>query len=201
VFEEIDDLVEFDPRDVPPHIRSLCEACVEYVERSTGVVLDYTPETLPLLDHYLDEVREAKTDVQTLVASAAGAYFGELVRRIFNARWHAPALELDAWRIEFTHCFLHFNPVGMAREAIESATLGEGFGFQVNAEDLEALQAGLSVFGEIPEDEYYRLATRMEAVGPIVDRLLASALARDEGDVEYGPEIYRHALEESGAAS
>src|SRR5687767_15165113 len=38
----------------PPAIQDLADACIRYVERAVGVRLDYTLETLPLLDHYLE---------------------------------------------------------------------------------------------------------------------------------------------------
>ena len=72
---------DFDPAEVPEHVVVLCLACAQYVHAATGVALDFTPDTLPLLDHYLQGVRGAKDDVKELVATAAGAYFGELVRR------------------------------------------------------------------------------------------------------------------------
>src|SRR5688572_23563251 len=40
----------------PEPIRELCDACIAYVTRALAVELDYTPDTLPILDHYLREV-------------------------------------------------------------------------------------------------------------------------------------------------
>ena len=66
----------------PEAVRELAEACVGYVLGAVGVPLDYTPDTLPLLDHYLRTVPEnAAGEVLALIAPAAGAYFGEVVRR------------------------------------------------------------------------------------------------------------------------
>jgi len=43
-----------DTRTPPPGaVHELAERAVDFVRRSLGLVLDYTPETLPLLDHYL----------------------------------------------------------------------------------------------------------------------------------------------------
>ncbi len=192
------EIPEFDPAEVPDHVRDLCLACVQYVQTATGVALDFTPDTLPVLDHYLRTVRDAKDDVRGLVSAAAGAYFGEVTRRMYGARWHAPEGEPDAWRLEFTQCFLHFNPVGFAREAIEGRDVGDGHGFGVNADDVPALEAGLAVYEDVPEDEYYLLSTRLEVLGPVVDRLLAAALARDEANLAYGPDVYRQALDDDG---
>ena len=78
------------PADAPLPIQDLANACVRFVERSVGIALDYTPETLPILDHYLRGVRATSRDeITNLVAPAAGAYFGEVVRRQLGpAQWH-----------------------------------------------------------------------------------------------------------------
>lgn len=197
----LDDLAS---SDMPDHVRELCLGCVQYVQRATGVTLDLTPETLPLLDHYLDQVRAAKADVKDLVAPAAGAYFGELVRGLYPARWHAPEGDLGGWRLEFERCFLHFNPVAFAREAIdrEDSTEG-GAGFGVASDDVDTLRAALEVFGDVDRDDYYRLTTRLEVLGPLVDRLTANALARDEASLDFNHDLYRRVLDEepTGPAS
>ncbi len=195
------DLPDFDPAEVPEHIKSFCLACVQYVQRATGVMLDFTPDTLPLLDHYLVGVRDAKADVKGLVATTAGAYFGEVVRRIYPSRWHAPEGEPDSWRVEFSRCFLHFNPVGFGREAIEGRDVGDGHGFGVSALDVPALEAGLATYGEVAAEDYYRLATRFEVLAPVVDRLLAAVLARENGPLDLGAEVYRKALDDDEPTS
>lgn len=190
----VSDVFAFD--ETPDRVRELSLGCVQYVQRATGVVLDFSSETLPVLDYYLQGLRGEKPAVRALLAPAAGAYFGELVRRIFAARWHAPREEYDRWRVEFSQCFLHFNPVAMAHEAIDGAELVEGgSGFGVNAQDLPLLKAALDTFGAISEDDYFRLATRLEALESIVDRLLASAAQRGESKVALGPDFYRMSLD------
>jgi hypothetical protein len=189
------DLPDFDPAEVPEHIKTFCLACVQYVHTATGVALDFTPDTLPLLDHYLQGVRDAKADVKGLVSTTAGAYFGEVVRRIYPSRWHAPEGEPESWRIEFARCFLHFNPVAFAREGVEGADVGEGHGFGVNGNDIPALEAGLAAYGDVPAEDYYLLSTRFEVLAPVVDRLLANALARDESTLDYNGAVYRQALD------
>ena len=54
------------------------------MEAAVGVRLDFEPETLPVLDHYVATRRAELTDkpeTMGLVARAVGAYFGEVVRR------------------------------------------------------------------------------------------------------------------------
>ena len=58
----------------PDEVRDLAEACIRFVREALGLELDYTPETLPVLDHYLKErAVKAQPEVQELIAPAAGA--------------------------------------------------------------------------------------------------------------------------------
>jgi hypothetical protein len=184
----------------PEHVRQLSEACVRYVQKATGVVLDYQAETLPVLDHYLSQVPRVDDSMRTLVAPAAGAYFGEVVRAAFPCRWNAPADDYGAWRIEFENVFLHFNPVAFAHEALVGDEVVEGgSGFGVLGEDLEAVRAGLEALGTIGEDDYFRLSTRYEVLATVVDRLAGQALAESgEGEivVRFDASAYRAALGE-----
>src|SRR5262249_46544401 len=88
--------------DPPALAVELAEACVRFVEAALGVRLDFSAETLPLLDHYVASRREelvAKPETIGLVARAAGAYFGELVRRQFHSFWHAPTDDPSSWEL------------------------------------------------------------------------------------------------------
>jgi hypothetical protein len=185
--------------DAPSQVQNLAGQCVRFVEKATKVVLDYTPDTLPLLDHYLRQVPHQGDEVRALVAAAAGAYFGEVVRRVFPCRWHAPDDDYGAWRIEFEHVFLHFNPVAFAHEAITGKeVVSGGAGFGVLDQDLEVVRAGLEALGTIGEDDYFRLATRFEVLNTVVDRLTGHSMSEEEGvSVRFDRESYRVALGES----
>src|SRR5687768_13502479 len=45
--------IEPPPAPPPAVIAELSAACVRFVQAAVGVSLDFRPETLPLLDHYL----------------------------------------------------------------------------------------------------------------------------------------------------
>src|SRR5262245_1038843 len=87
----------------PPEVADLADASVRYVNDALGLRRDCPPETLPILDHYVRERgRGAKDEVGALIAPAAGAYFGEVVRRVLpGARWHCPPGDHRRWRLEF----------------------------------------------------------------------------------------------------
>lgn len=181
----------------PETIRTLAEGCVRFVKQAVGVEPDGTPDTLPIVDHYLAGAEGAgKEEVLGLVASSAGAYFGEVVRRATGARWHLGDLEdPSTWRLEMEHVFLSFNPVGMAREAI----LGdEQDGWNAHLEVLEhdrrVIAQALENVGGVSEDDYFRLAVRWEVVEQALAVLEAAAQARGEEDKRYGRDAYARVL-------
>ncbi len=154
-----DDLDTIAP--APENIAELADACVRFVERATGLTLDYTPETLPFLDHWVSGMKEKPVhEILSLVAPTAGAYFGEVVRRAqAHVRWRANGDDFQRWRLEYETCFLHFNPIGVAVEAI---TLREADGwsshFQMLDEDADAVSESLAATGSVRADDCNHLA-------------------------------------------
>lgn len=189
--------------DVPETIRTLAEGCTRFVQQALGITLDGTPETLPILDHYLERARDdearGRDEVLGLVATSAGAYLGEVVRRALpHARWHLgdPA-DASTWRLELDHVFLAFNPVGMAREAIvEGEEEGWNAHLEVLANDRELLAQSLERVGGVSDEDYWRLAVRWEVIEQAVAVLEGAALARGEEARRWGPDIYARALDE-----
>jgi hypothetical protein len=107
----------------PRAVEDLAEACVRFVERAVGFKLDYAAETLPVLDHYIAEARTAarqKPETIPLVAQAAGAYLGEVVRRKFGGFWR---LEEESnprsFRVELEPVFLVLRPIELVTRALE----------------------------------------------------------------------------------
>lgn len=182
--------------EAPPHVRELVKACEDYVKRTIGTPLDGTSDTLPLLDHYLQnvDVKEPGPVVE-LVVSAAGAYFGEVVRHRFPSRWFAPVGEPFRWRIEFEAVFLHFNPIAVAFEAITRKDSGLGASY----ETLDADQAHLQVvFDSLPPvrlEDFYRLGVRLEVLDRVVAELTALALSRDDKN-EWSAAEYRAIIDQ-----
>lgn len=180
----------------PAHIRALCAACEEHVRRSVGTPLDGTAETLPLLDHYLRRLDDGSPGaVHELAMSAAGAYFGEIVRRRFDCRWHAPEGEPHRWRIEFATIFLHFNPAAIAYEAIVRRGSGLGASFETFEEDQEALRALLATQPPVRKGDFYTLGLRLEVLERVVSELTLLARARGDRE-EWTAQDYRAAAEE-----
>lgn len=180
------------PDDLPEHLRELVYGCVQFVYGATGIALDLTPETLPLLDHYLAGARDDRGAIADLVAQSAGAYFGELVRRMYPARWSAPPGEPERWRVELARCFVWFNPVDLALEAMGLEADGA---FHVDANERDALARALSILGDVTEEDYRRLSVRLEVLTALHDQVVARQEARGEREVFLGPEVYRLAID------
>jgi hypothetical protein len=182
----------------PDLVLELSASAFRMVKQSLKIDLDFMPETLPLLDHHLQRAREeaAKSEeLRQLVATSAGGYFGEVVRRsIEGARWHVEPGDFGAWRIECGHVFLWFNPIAMAFEALAGGDADGWSGhLEVLPQDRSLLEQALSRMGEIDEADYYTLAVRLEVIEQVVASLEAAQVARGEVQRRFGPEVYEAA--------
>jgi len=189
------------PDEEPPKVEAAPEAvselsasCARFVLAKYGVPLDGTSDTLSILDQY---VRDARADLLIqpaslpLLQATIGAYFGEVLRRAFDAAWFASG-EHDAWRLDFREVYLTFNPIGMAREAL---TLVEEEGWHAHLDmdvaEKEEVLARLARLPEVPDDEYYAPSTRFDVVELAVEALRARAHADGLHDVRFTAEDYR----------
>ncbi len=182
------------PLAPPPQVEELAQACERFVLAKYKVPLDRTPETLSLLDQYVRDARAGaaeRPEAMGLVQAAIGAYFGEVVRGRFDARWFCEGAH-DAWRLDFVRVFLTFNPIGVAREALLLAS-DEGWHAHLEMDEGErdAVESRLAKLGEVDAEEFYAPTTRFEVIEIAVDALRASMQARGLSDVTFEPEDYR----------
>lgn len=179
--------------DPPPRIAELAAACTRFVASRFGLVPDFTPETLSLVDQWVREARgelSKRPELEALVTSAAGAYLGEVVRRAFGARWFCEGDE-EGWRLYLSTVYCAFNPIGMAREAL---TLQDAEGwhahFELDPGERDAIEARLAALPEVPDDEYCAPSTRFDVVHIVVDALRENMRAGGMGDVRFSPDDY-----------
>lgn len=157
-------------RDAPPEeIEELAESCRQYVLHSTGIELDFTQDTLSVLDHYLASSRESiveRPELEPLIARAAGAYFGELVRRTLPSFWLLPTADIHDWRVCAREVFLAFNPIGVAYDALADGVDHDGPSSELSIapEERDVVAQRLEELPEVPETEYYLLSTRLEVI-------------------------------------
>jgi hypothetical protein len=184
-------------REPPPErVRDLAEACVRFVKQKLGVELDYEPETLSILDHYLAGARAAAADkpaAGALVAHAAGAYFGEVVRRRYPSWWRLDGDDPSGWRLELEPVYLSFSPVQLVADALlfreEDPEASERF--ELEEEDRQAVAVRLAELPGVAEDEFYAPSTRLEVIDIAVEAIRARRLGQGgEGDAALGPDDY-----------
>ncbi len=171
--------------DAPPpdEIANLCGLCIDYVVRAVGVPLDFTQETLPILDHYVSVARDniaQRPELTQVVSGAIGAYFGELVRRRFNGYWLIPNPDVHNWRVCARTVFLSLNPIGVACEVLAQGDepYGPSGELRLAREDRSIVAERLSKAPPVPASEYYLLTTRLEAIDIAIETL---RLAMDRG--------------------
>jgi len=182
-----------DDTEAPSVVLDLADSCVRFVQRTLGIELDYTPDTLPILDHYLRGAHGvSQEEILGLVAPAAGAYFGEVVRRQLGpSRWHWESDDFSECRLEFERCFLSFNPIGIALEAVvQSETEGYGSNLALLKEEEPLVREALERTGDVSPDDYFRLAVRFEVIEQVVVLLVERAIQQNELARRFGPEVY-----------
>lgn len=166
------------PGAAPAEVVELAGALRAYVERAVGLAADGTPETLPLVDHYVDLVRSERAqrpEVLALVAPALGAYFGELLRQRIGGFWRLPSMDVHRWRVCSRQVRLAVNPVGIAYEAIFQGEPHDGPSAEVelDADERDLVAARLASLPSVREQEYYLLSTRLEVIEIVQDALAA----------------------------
>jgi hypothetical protein len=169
--------LQMPPREPPPpEVAELAASCVRFVLAKYKVPLDFTPDTLGVLDHYVKEARAELTtrpEGQALLEASIGAYFGEVVRGLFESTWRT-AGEYTEWRLSMSEVYLTFNPLGMAREAlVQDDAPGWHSHLGMHTGEEEEVARRLASLPEVAEDEYYALSTRFDVIELAVEALRA----------------------------
>lgn len=147
-------------------VMDLAVACVTSAKNATGLELDLTQDTLPILDHYAELADSPRDEVVSLLAPMCGAYFGELIRRqLDDGDWHVDPDDHSAWRLAFERCSLAFNPIGIALEVLLGQEVPDwGAHLQTAPEDQRKVKKALEVYGDVGDRDFYTFAVRYEAI-------------------------------------
>lgn len=180
---------------MPLPIRDLCQSLTDFVERAVGIRPDFTPETLPLVDHYAKLTRESlseRPEVLDLAAQGLGAYFGEVVRRHLAGFWVVPSPNFHDWLVCGRAAFVAINPIGVGYEALVFGGESPGPSSQLRlaSKDREFVELRLKSLPEVPEEEFFSLATRFDVLHIVYDAVLGKAESEGLGEASYELEDY-----------
>ena len=179
--------------EAPEAIKLLADRCVAHVAHRFDLELDFTPETLGVIDHFVDSLvaeegggrqppvgDPRRAHLVHLLAPTIGAYFGEVLRRWVPCRWRLPTEDPRDWLLEFDRYILRFNPAGAAAEALVGE-LVEAWGgsFATAPEQMPGLHERLAAAPPLPEDQFFALTSRFEVVQIVDDWLRARGAAED----------------------
>lgn len=209
-----------EPRAVPPTVHALCAGLGEQIQRALGVSLDKSVTSLAYVDHYLSLAREEdRPEILTLIASQAGAYFGEVIREHMGAFWLGDGQDPRRLRLFLTPQWCYLAPVDLSFEAIISDSLesddprhppgdviDSAFHLQTRPphdaapsakSDEQFVQDRLEQSPPLPAQEYHSLTGRFETLGLILELLAAKRIADGHAPKELNLHDYLHSLDPS----
>lgn len=194
----------FDFEGVPEPVIELALACVQYVQRSLHLELDFEPETLSLVDHYARQVRadlERRPELLGLIGPAVGAYFGEVVRRHLHGFWRVPSANMHDWQVCGKAAFLAINPIGVGYDAVTGGDSHEGprSVLRLAPEDRDRVRERFDALPPVSEDEYYALTTRLEVLEIAMEAVRGELVRRGYDEVEFDEQDYSSDLRPLGA--
>lgn len=187
-------VMDADEAHPPGAVTELAANCVRFVLAKLKLELDFKPDTLSLLDHYVAEARaevKGRPEALALMAHPIGAYLGEVVRRSHACWWRIDHDDPGAWRLEFRTIYLAFYPVQVAYAALRLEEDESSFaGFELAEDDRAALATRLEDLPSIGEEEYFAPSTRLDVLDIAVDALLAKRAQSREMVRPFGPDDY-----------
>lgn len=179
----------------PQEVADLSLACVRFVAARYGVTLDFSPDTLSLVDQWIRDAgaeRKGRAELTELVQSTAGAYLGEVIRRAFGGTWLSGDAPMADWKLCLSQVYCAFNPIGMAREAI---LLEEAEGwhahFELDPAERDAVEERLAALPAVRDSDFYAPSTRFDVVEILVHALRHAMDARGLGGVRFTVDDYR----------
>lgn len=180
----------------PAEIFELAENCRAFAMRAVGVELDYEPETLPVLDLYLEIARksfEERPELEALLVRTMAAYFGEVTRRVLDGFWLDSSADVHRWQLCFRQAFMSVNPAGLVQDVLNRGEErpGPDVSLRFDAGDEAYVVERLERIPAMPDDDYYRLTTRLEALQIAYEAVRDKMRSEGVEGVTYGAEDYR----------
>ena len=180
---------------VPVVITELSVGCVQFVQAALGLELDFSHETLPILDHYARLGRaqiETRPEALALLAQSCGAYFGQVLAAELSGFWRLSESDPNRWLMCLSPVFLALNPVGVAYDVLCLGTghPGPSSELKLAGTDRPLVEARLSALPETSEEDYFSFSTRFDAVQIAFDALRAHMISGGQEDVTFEAQDY-----------
>jgi hypothetical protein len=104
------------------------EGCVEGVQQSWGERLDFSPQSLIVVDRLIQTGFGPEPDEETIATAvqAFGAYAGEVVRRTFGGVWHDEEMKGQPVLLKVGNHSIRAEPFRVMSERFEHKHGGEG---------------------------------------------------------------------------
>lgn len=155
------------PPVVPDAVLELAASCVRFVHAKFGIELDFTHETLPILDHYASEAREElknRPEATTLLVEAMGAYFGQVLAIEFGGMWKAEGNDVHAWRVCLQSAFISVSPLGVAYDVLHAGQTHAGPSSELGLapEDKSLVEGRLAALPPVREEEFFTFSARYD---------------------------------------
>jgi hypothetical protein len=152
---------------VPDVIQELAVSCVQFVQAAVGMELDFTHETLPILDHYARIARQqvaARPEAAPLLAQTMGAYFGQVVAAELTGFWRVVDADSHQWLLCLQPVFLALNPVGVGYDVLFAGSdhPGPSSELRLARQDRELVELRIAALPETSEEDYFTFSTRFD---------------------------------------
>ncbi len=143
-------------------IEEYAKQAIVYVRNATSVDLDYTHETLPLLDHVLTNASNERESVQELMAETAAAYFGKVLVKAFDGTWDTDG---EVANVSIPPG-ITVTPLAMAWAAITKSDSGpnHAYSLEIASGYKAAAKELLAAMAPQTEEVYYSLGGRFDAL-------------------------------------
>lgn len=177
----------------PDRVADGAQSCILYVEKSLGVPLDYSTETLPVLDHYLREAGSPATnqpETALLLATVAGCYLGEVLRARHPLQWNLDDQPLR-WSLTSHDARITIFPAAIAYIAIEGIVAERSVeAFALDSKLKKALAQRLALLPPVSNEEYVAPSTRIEVIDIAFDLLAGDTWSPEHDHDDHSDHVH-----------
>ncbi|MBN2715788.1 MAG: hypothetical protein JXX14_08030 [Deltaproteobacteria bacterium] len=165
-------------KQLPENIEQLTERCRAHVLKRFSLELDFTSETLSVLDFFVEDLVKdenkgtrpapghlSRMNMVHLFAPTFGAYFGAMLSHLYGGEFRHTDKDITLWRFEFSDFFLRLNPVAVAASVIARQEVdGLSSVLRASAKQMPRLQERFDAAPEVPESDFFTFCTCLESI-------------------------------------